>query len=159
MEESRIPHNQLIMEKIFRNKIFVVIVRIVLGAILIYASMDKMANMGDFAKIIHNYKLIPVSTENLLAIFLPWFEFITGLFLIVGKFEKGSLFIYNFILIIFIIALSQALIRGLDINCGCFSVKPSSTTEVWLRIIEDLVMLFFSISLYRYTPETQTEQK
>lgn len=159
MEESGVPDDKLIMEKMFRNKIFVVILRIVLGAILIYASMDKMANIPDFAKVIHNYKLIPVSTENLLAIFLPWLEFITGLLLIVGKFEKGSLFIYNFILIIFIIALSQALIRGLDINCGCFSVKPSSTSEVWLRIIEDLVMLFFSINLYRYTPESQIENK
>src|SRR5271157_2262559 len=145
------------MNKIFGNKIFSVSVRIILGGILVYASLDKLANMGDFAKIIHNYKLLPVSLENLLAIFLPWLEFITGFCLIIGKFNKGALLIYNVLLVIFIIALSQALIRGLDINCGCFSVKPSSTSEVWLRIIEDIVMLFFSINLFRYIKEPESK--
>ena len=139
------------MSKLFLNKKFLIFVRVALGAIFIYSSMDKLANMGDFAKIIHNYKLLPVSLENLLAIFLPWLEFITGLFLVAGRFVKGASLIYTIFLCIFIVALSQALIRGLDINCGCFSVKPSSTSEVWLRIIEDIVMLYFSVNLYRYT--------
>ncbi len=146
------------MEKLFRNKIFSVAVRIILGGLLIYASMDKLANMGDFSKVIHNYKILPFGLENLLAIFLPWLEFITGFCLVTGKFVKGSLLVYNVLLIIFIIALSQALVRGLDINCGCFSVKPSSTSEVWLRIIEDIVMLYFSFNLYRYTQESQLKE-
>ncbi|MFI5144438.1 MAG: MauE/DoxX family redox-associated membrane protein [Ignavibacteria bacterium] len=153
MEKSRLPDFKMNMEKLFSNKIFILIVRLVLGGLFVYASMDKMANSSDFAKVIHNYKILPVSLENLLAIFLPWLEFVTGLFLLVGKYNKGALFIYNIFLCIFIIALTQALIRGLDINCGCFSVKPSSTSEVWLRIIEDLVMLFFSFNLYRFTEE------
>jgi uncharacterized membrane protein YphA (DoxX/SURF4 family) len=138
------------MNKIFRNKIFSSVVRIILGAILVYASIDKMANTGDFLKIIHNYKLLPVSFENLFAIFLPWLEFLTGIFLVIGKFEKGALLIYNGLLLIFVIALSQALVRGLDISCGCFSVKPSSTSEVWLRVAEDIIILFFSINLFRF---------
>jgi uncharacterized membrane protein YphA (DoxX/SURF4 family) len=146
------------MNKLFENKIFSVSVRIILGGLLMYASMDKIANMGDFAKIIHNYKLLPVGLENLLAIFLPWLEFITGFCLVTGKFNKGSLLIYNVLLVIFIIALSQALIRGLDINCGCFSVNPSSTSEVWLRIIEDFVMLFFSYNLFRFMQSAETNK-
>lgn len=134
--------------KLFEIKSFAILVRIVLGAIFMYASIDKMANTGEFVKIIHNYRLLPVHLENLLAIFLPWFEFISGLFLLIGKFPKASLIIYTSMLVIFIIALSQALIRGLDIACGCFSVKPSTTSEIWLRIIMDLIMLFFSVNLY-----------
>jgi hypothetical protein len=61
-------------------------------------------------------------------------------------------------LVIFILALTQALVRGLDISCGCFSVKPSSTSAVWLRIIEDIVMLFFSINFYRYAKETDVKE-
>ena len=117
-----------------------------------YACMDKLANMSDFAKIIHNYKILPVSLVNLLAIFLPWLEFIVGFCLLTGKFEKSALLLYSAMLVIFIIALSQALIRGLDISCGCFSVQPSSTSDVWLRIIEDFIMLFFSVNLYLNIP-------
>jgi uncharacterized membrane protein YphA (DoxX/SURF4 family) len=141
------------IKKLFEIRSFSILVRIVLGALLMYASIDKMANTGELAKIIHNYRILPAQFENLLAIFLPWLEFITGLCLLIGKFPKGSLLIYSSLLVIFIIALSQALIRGLDIACGCFSVKPSSTSEVWLRIIMDFIMLFFSVNLFLYIPE------
>lgn len=140
------------LARIFSNKYFAVLVRVVLGALFIYASIDKIANMPDFAKIIHNYKILPVQLDNLLAIFLPWLEFITGLCLVIGKFERGALLITSAELAVFIIALSLALIRGLDISCGCFSVKPSTTSEVWLRIIEDVFMLFFSVNLFLNLP-------
>ncbi|MBE2217253.1 MAG: DoxX family membrane protein [Ignavibacteria bacterium] len=142
------------MKRLFENKYFVIAVRVVLGALFMYASFDKMANPEAFANIIDNYHLLPYQLVNPLAIFLPWLEFFTGLFLIIGKWVKGSLLIYSALLVIFIIALSQALIRGLDISCGCFSVNPSSTSEVWLRIVEDIVMLFFSVMLFKYYPDT-----
>jgi len=136
----------------FSNKNFALLVRVVLGALFIYASMDKIANMPDFAKVIFNYKILPAQLVNLLAIFLPWIEFVIGLCLVIGKFERASLMIYSAMLVVFIIALSQALIRGLDISCGCFSVEPSTTSDVWLRIVEDIIMLFFSINLYLNLP-------
>ena len=143
------------INKVFGNKNFLVLVRVVLGGLFIYASLDKIANMPDFAKVIYNYKILPVQFVNLLAIFLPWLEFITGFCLILDKFVRGALLIYSTLLVIFTIALSQALIRGLDIACGCFSVKPSSTSEIWLRIIMDLIMLFFSVELYLHTPSEE----
>lgn len=142
------------MKRLFENKYLVIAVRVVLGALFMYASFDKMANPEAFANIIDNYHLLPFQLVNPLAIFLPWLEFITGLLLIIDKWVKGSLLIYSALLVIFIIALSQALIRGLDISCGCFSVNPSSTSEVWLRIVADIVMLFFSVMLYKYYPDT-----
>ncbi len=141
------------MKKLFENKYFAFAVRLVLGAVFMYASFDKMANPEVFASIIDNYHILPYQLVNALAIFLPWTEFITGLLLITGKWVKGSLLLYNVLMVIFIIALTQALIRGLDISCGCFSVNPSSTSEVWLRIAEDLVLLFFSFMLFKYTPD------
>lgn len=140
------------LAKIFSNKNFAVLVRVALGALFIYSSMDKIANMPDFAKIIQNYRIMPVQLVNLLAIFLPWLEFVTGICLVIGKFERGALLITSAELVVFIFALSQALVRGLDISCGCFSVKPSTTSEVWLRIIEDIFMLFFSVNLYLNLP-------
>ena len=141
------------MKKLFENKYIIIAVRIVLGAVFMYASFDKMANPETFASIVDNYHLLPYQLVNALAIFLPWLEFIIGLFLITGKWVKASLLIYNVLLIVFIIALGQALIRGLDISCGCFSVNPSTTSEVWLRIVEDIILLFFSFMMYKYTKD------
>lgn len=137
------------MKHLFENKYFSAAVRIILGGLFIYASLDKIAHPESFSKIILNYKILPLVFVNALAIFLPWIELLTGFLLIVDKWVKSSLLIYTTLLVIFIIALSQALLRGLDISCGCFSVAPSSTSTVWLRIVLDIVMLFFSINLYR----------
>jgi hypothetical protein len=141
------------VSRLFSNKYFALAVRVVLGGLFMYASMDKLANMADFAKIVQNYKILPIELVNLLAIFMPWLEFIVGFCLIIGKFEKAALLLYSAMLVVFLIALTQALIRGLDISCGCFSVKPSSTSKVWLRIIEDIIMLFFSVNLYLNLPD------
>ncbi|MBZ0203475.1 MAG: DoxX family membrane protein [Ignavibacteria bacterium] len=143
------------MKKLFENKYLVIAARIGLGAVFMYASFDKMANPALFADIIDNYRVLPFQLVNALAVFLPWLEFITGLLLVTGKWVKGSLLIYTTLLVIFIIALAQALVRGLDISCGCFSVQPSSTSEVWIRIIEDLALLFVSVNLYRFTSSDQ----
>jgi uncharacterized membrane protein YphA (DoxX/SURF4 family) len=139
-----------LIKKLFENKKFAVFARMVLGAVFVYASFDKMANPQAFADIIGNYHILPAQLVNPLAIFLPWLEFLTGLFLIIGKWAEGSLLIYSTLLIIFILALAQALVRGLDISCGCFSVNPSTTSDVWLRIIEDIAMLAVSIGLFKY---------
>src|SRR3990172_10821169 len=95
------------MEKLFQNKTFVKIARIVLGGIFVYASFDKMANPQDFLKVIENYKILPVQLANPLAIFLPWLELITGLLLIVGKWEKGALLIYNVLMVFFFLFFYQ----------------------------------------------------
>ncbi len=141
------------MKKLFENKYITLAARIILGAVFMYASFDKMANPEAFANIIDNYHLLPYQLVNALAIFLPWLEFITGLLLITGKWIKASLMIYNVLLVVFIFALAQALIRGLDISCGCFSVNPSSTSEVWLRIIEDIALLFVGYMLFKYSKD------
>ncbi len=140
------------LNRFFANKKFALLVRVVLGALFIYSSMDKIANMSAFAEIILNYRILPVQLVNLLAIFLPWLELLVGIFLVVGRFQRASLIIYSTLLVVFIVALSQALLRGLDISCGCFSVEPSTTSDVWLRIVEDIVLLFFSVNLYLNLP-------
>lgn len=134
--------------KIFQNKYIFQITRIILGIIFVYSSFEKISSPPDFAKIIFYYRMLPDGFENLIAIFFPWIELVTGLLLIVGKFDKAALFVYSAMMVIFLIALSQAQLRGLDIACGCFSVDPSSKSEVWLRIVLDLITLFFSINLY-----------
>lgn len=146
------------MKKLFENKYFTIIARVVLGSLFMYASFDKMAHPEAFANVIDNYRIVPFQFVNALAIFLPWLELITGLLLVTGKWIRASLIIYSALLVVFIIALSQALIRGLDISCGCFSLEPSTTTEIWLRIIGDIIMLFVCVLMLKYSKfEENTE--
>ena len=57
-----------------QRPIFVLLSRIILGAVLIIASIDKILHPEAFAKVIGNYNVLPFGLENILAIILPILE-------------------------------------------------------------------------------------
>lgn len=140
------------MKNFLSNKIFLFIVRLVIGGVFIYAAYDKIIHPDEFSKAINNYKILPLSLVNIMAIVLPVLEVVTGLMLILGIFTKANAAIIAGLLIVFIIALTSAWIRGLDINCGCFSLETTSTkSDIGLRIVEDLLMLAGCLLIYKFT--------
>ena len=130
-----------------QRSIFALISRIILGAVLIVASFDKILHPEAFAKVIGNYNVLPFGLENILAIILPTLELSIGCCLILGIMLDGSAIITAGMMAMFIIALSQAMIRGIDISCGCFKVTvENGGHQVGVRrIIEDFLFLGMSI--------------
>ena len=79
------------------------LLRVFMGLIFIWASWDKLLDPVAFARVVHNYQIIPSSMVNLVAIILPWIELTCGLLLILGLLTKGSIFIIDSLLFIFIL--------------------------------------------------------
>lgn len=127
---------------------FGLVVRFFLGVVFIYASLDKIQHPAAFAKIIDNYRILPLATVNLLAIFLPWLEIMIGAGLILGIARFGSSFLLNGILLVFIVAIMSVLIRGLDISCGCFSTTSGGDPIAIKRLLEDLGFLVLGVYLW-----------
>jgi uncharacterized membrane protein YphA (DoxX/SURF4 family) len=123
------------------NKWVVLAIRIVIGGIFIYASINKILNPDAFARIIHNYRLFPPSLINIIAIVIPWIEIISGALLIIGWKYKAANLIIGGMLATFIIALAISYIRGININCGCFSTTASTKSDLLMRIFEDVLMV------------------
>lgn len=124
------------------NDWLVLIIRLIIGGFFIYASIDKIINPNEFAKIIHNYRLLPPDFINLSAIFLPWLEITAGICLIIGFKYKGANQIILAMLLVFIVALGINLYRGVNISCGCFSTSSTAKSNLMMRIIEDVLMVF-----------------
>lgn len=121
--------------------------RLVLGVIFIYASIHKIMEPAPFAKIIYGYYLFPDSSINLIAITLPYIEFLCGVFLMAGIFPVSSSLIITAMLAAFMIAISINLIRGHEFDCGCFSVKNSGEHASPLELlIRDA--LYIALSLH-----------
>lgn len=131
-----------------RSPGFGLLVRLFLGGVFIYASLDKIQNPAAFAKIIDNYRILPLVTVNLLAIFLPWLELIIGVCLILGIARNGSSFILSGMILVFILAIGSVLIRGLDISCGCFTTSSEGDPIALKRLLEDLGFLILSLYLW-----------
>ena len=120
------------------------ICRILLGLMFIYASLDKIAHPEEFAKQIGYYKALPFGLENVLAIVLPWTELIVGICLIAGLLVDGATLLSIIMMLVFILAISQAMLRGIDITCGCFKVSADSDKLGLDTIIRDIIFLVMS---------------
>ena len=126
------------------KNLLVMVCRIFLGFMFIYASLDKIAHPEEFAKQIGYYKALPFGLENLLAIILPWAEMIMGICLIAGLLVDGAALVSIIMMLVFILAISQAMLRGIDITCGCFKVSADSEKLGLDTIIRDIVFLVMS---------------
>lgn len=134
--------------RIVTDKRVVLLFRLVLGVTFIYASLDKIAHPEQFARIIYNYKILPPFLINIFAVTLPWVEFIAGLFLILGIFTESASLLVCFLFVIFIIATSINLFRGIDLNCGCFSTDPAGKKEGASLLIKDFIFLYLGIMVF-----------
>jgi len=127
-----------------QDGLFALCARMILGAIFIYASIDKILHPAAFAKAVYNYQILPEGLINLTAIVFPCLELILGLFLIIGLFREGSLCIVTFLLLVFFGSMMFNLARGLDIHCGCFSTSTDGTTNTpmaWYVFRDGLFLL------------------
>lgn len=136
------------LASIITDKRIVLIFRVVLGVIFIYASLDKIAHPEQFARIIYNYKILPPFLINVFAITLPWVELIAGLFLILGIFTESASLLICLLLMVFVVAISINLYRGVDLNCGCFSTDPAGKKEGANLLIKDFLFLFLGIMIF-----------
>jgi uncharacterized membrane protein YphA (DoxX/SURF4 family) len=137
------------MNKILSNKYFLVSIRIVLGFVFIFAAISKAAEPEAFAKAIYNYKLLPLFLINILAITLPWIELSAGLLLVFGVSVKENSAILSGMLLVFIIAIAISLVRGLDIDCGCFGTVDGSKVGL-MKILENVGLLLLGLILIKY---------
>jgi putative oxidoreductase len=123
-------------------------VSLAVAAVFIYAGIDKIRDPLQFADSIAAFAILPAVLINLLAMGLPPFEIASGL-LLIGPWTRrvGSLAV-AVILVVFMIALSSALLRGLTLDCGCFGVGAPSRPRMWLELALDAVLLSGALFVY-----------
>jgi uncharacterized membrane protein YphA (DoxX/SURF4 family) len=135
------------ISKITDNKTLSYIARVVVGFVLIMASIPKVAEPIAFAKTIQAYQIVPTFLVNISAISIPWLELVIGIFLIFGLLLRGSSLLSAALFAAFSILIAVSLFRGLSIDCGCFG--PNSSPLSWMRFCEDIGLMLFSILIYQ----------
>lgn len=133
------------MKSVLSNPYFAFTARSFLGIVFIIASIDKIADPTAFATSIGNYRLISGWPLMVFATVLPWIELLAGLFLLVGVFRHGSALLLSTLLVVFTLAVISALLRGLDITCGCFTQDPAASRIGWWKVLENVGLLFLGL--------------
>ena len=135
------------MRRVIDNNLLTMLVRLAVGITFICASYYKVVDPGAFAKSIWFYHLVPGSLINIIAIVLPWVEMICGLGIIFGFSYRGSVVVANVMMLVFILALGSAIVRGISLDCGCFKAAASSTNSAWKTLWFDLVLMLLALQL------------
>lgn len=116
--------------------------RVFLGTMWVLAGIEKIADPSQFSRDISNYHLLPFGLENTVAIVLPWLELFIGLSLIFGLYINSASFISGALMVVFILFISQAMVRGFNIECGC-GLKEGQMVG-WEKIFENILFLLGS---------------
>jgi uncharacterized membrane protein YphA (DoxX/SURF4 family) len=133
-----------------KNKTLLLVFRLVLGGLFVYAGVVKVLDPLGFAQDIRNYRLVGQSLSFIAAVVLPWLEILAGVALAAGIWKRASALIISGLLVFFILLTLVTIARGLDVECGCFgALSRKSGLGV---ILEDLGMLFMGLCLL-FAPE------
>ncbi len=142
--------------------------RFVLGGILLLSGLTKLGVPAEFAENIRAYEMsLPPVVVDAMAVGLPILEMLLGVWLIAGLFIRFSAIVSGAIMVVFLIGITQAWLRGLDVNCGCFAGEGGNPVGLailgamgpvgeWLgnekagpeAILRDVVLLLMAVHLF-----------
>ncbi|KAF5057383.1 Methylamine utilization protein MauE [anaerobic digester metagenome] len=124
------------------------VLRLYLAGVFIYASLHKINFPAEFADNIAGYLIVPHWLLNPLAVFMPWLELVSGLFLLAGVRVRAASLIISGMLAMFTVAVVVALLQDTPINCGCFQSVGEAIS--WWTVLRDLVWLGMSAHVYLF---------
>ena len=116
--------------------------RLGLGAVFVYAAVPKLLDWHGFADMVARYRMLPDILVDLTALFMPALELVVGLLLIMGVYRQSAAWATILMNIVFMIAMGQALLRGLDTSCGCFTGESGPMT--WWDMGRDVVFIMMA---------------
>lgn len=123
------------------------ICRVILSLVFIFAALGKIGNPQEFADAVAAFRILPITWVNILAIILPWIELMVGLALLSGSQLRQAAVITILMNIVFIVAASSAMARGLNIECGCFTLSKAHSSVGWALVGRDILFVALAIPL------------
>lgn len=120
---------------------FLLLVRLIAGGLLLVAGGMKLMSPWAFALSIDSFKLVPQVLHLPLAYFIPWLEVVAGAALVLGWWSRESAATLFGLLAAFTVGLISVLVRGLKIDCGCFSGLFGEGTVGWHSVLRNVGFL------------------
>lgn len=116
------------------------VIRVALGLVFMYAGIIKIMDPIAFAGSVAAYQILPYGLNYLVAAILPWVEVLCGLLLVIGCRIRAAACLIIAMNLVFVVALASTIVRGLDIDCGCFR-QGGEKTSAWVAIARDVVFI------------------
>ena len=148
---------QITLRRIFKHQPWITLLfRLVLGGVLLVAGALKVTDPYASATSVRAYQILPVHIANFLGFVLPFAEVALGIFLVAGIWVRWVAVLGTALMVVFVIAIAQAWIRGISLDCGCFGKGGLRDTQelpvlsYTLEITRDIFLALFGGYLYRF---------
>jgi hypothetical protein len=117
------------------------------------SGLAKIADPVRFLLTLREFRFLPGTMEVFLALYLPWLEFVLGLGTILGILQRTSALLIAGLNGLFILALASLLIRGIEVDCGCFGLLADilhlPDLADWKALVRNLVFIAMGLTLFR----------
>ena len=124
------------------------LLRFGLAALFVWTGLLKLQSPDAAHMAIFQYRLVSWETAEWLATLIPLLELGAALGLLIPRLRLGGLLLCTGLLCLFCSALAAALLRNLDISCGCFGTTDAHVPAV-RRLFEDVLLLALCFILWR----------
>lgn len=136
------------IKRILKNPLLQILLRIVVGGLFIWAGLVKLIHPDRFAEQVMAYEILPWGLVNIWAVWLLCLEILLGVFVIGGIWLRTCSILLIGLLVLFIIAISSALARGISLHCGCFSVATTGPPRTWASLWQEGLILLGCLWLW-----------
>ncbi len=116
------------------------VARFVLAVVFLTAGLSKLFVPEQFGRVVRNYRILPEGWVRPTAIWLPRIEIACGLLLLLGVGEQVAAAVMACMLVAFIAAAAWNLLRGREIDCGCFGVSGRRRIT-WSTVAQNLLLV------------------
>jgi len=128
------------------SRIALVGLRVALGLLFLWAAVSKVPDLAAFAQDVANYRIIPPALVPYAAAAVVGIEIVTGIALVTGIAARPAAILASILLVAFTAFLAQALLRGIDLRCGCFGTNEPAS---WWTVLRDLLLLTAALAVAR----------
>jgi uncharacterized membrane protein YphA (DoxX/SURF4 family) len=120
--------------------------RLAFGGLFLYAGILKAVDVTAFAGTVAAYRILPYTGNYLLAAILPYIEIVSGILLVANRRVRPAALLLGGLTVCFMLALGTVLLRGIEVDCGCFGAAgQTSPTEALVR---DAGLLVLAAAVY-----------
>jgi len=127
------------------------VLRLGLAAVGFLAAWPKLMDIRQSQLAVHYYELFPTWLNNLIGIAVPVVELALGIVLLVGLFTRYAAALFGLMMVVYIIGIASAWVRGLNISCGCFDpggpLDPGQSNAYAMDIFRDVVLALLAAVL------------
>jgi putative oxidoreductase len=115
--------------------------RLILALVFVYAGAVKIQDVVAFAGHVAAYQILPYAMNYLVAATLPYVEFLAGVLLLLNVRVRPALVAIGGMTLVSMVALVSVLLRGLDIDCGCFDPAGGEDVSAGIALLRDVGLM------------------